>query len=155
LACAHAKPAQPTIPDPTPVADTKPAPDLTDPAGSQQQQPAPPPLADHYGPIYFDFDAALVRDDARTTLQGLGDFLSQNPARRVTITGHTDERGTEEYNIALGDERAKSAKLYLVRLGVSAERVNTVSYGKGRPAVDGAGEDSWSKNRRDEFELSP
>jgi peptidoglycan-associated lipoprotein len=151
-ACAHAKPAAQLTTAPPPPPPTVPD------APPTAADPAAPSVAfapmDHFGPIYFDYDAALVRDDARPMLHDLGDFLAKNPGQNVTISGHTDERGTEEYNIALGDERARSAKMYLVRLGVPAERVSTISYGKGRPANEGTDEDAYRKNRRDEFELS-
>lgn len=105
-------------------------------------------------PIYFDFDSYTIQDPSKTELQKVGDYLAKHPGSTVTVAGHTDERGTTEYNLALGDQRAKAAHDYLVRLGTDPARIKTISYGKERPAVNGAGEEAWSKNRRDEFETS-
>lgn len=107
-----------------------------------------------FGPIYFDFDSATLRPEARDTLERLADYMKQNPGVTVVISGHADERGTEEYNIALGEERARAARDYLKRLGVDVARVRVISYGETRPAVQGSDEGAWSRNRRDEFELS-
>jgi peptidoglycan-associated lipoprotein len=109
---------------------------------------APPPT----DPIYFDFDTALIKDESKLTLQTIADYLEKNPGSSVTIGGHTDERGTTEYNLALGDQRAKASHDYLVRLGVDPSRIKTISYGEERPAKIGHDESSWQKNRRDEFE---
>ena len=109
---------------------------------------APPPT----DPIYFDFDTSLIKDESKTTLQTIADYLEKNNGSSVTIGGHTDERGTTEYNLALGDQRAKAAHDYLVRLGVDPSRIKTISYGEERPAKTGHDDDAWQKNRRDEFE---
>jgi peptidoglycan-associated lipoprotein len=108
-----------------------------------------------FDPIYFDFDVTELRPEARDTLERIAAWMNANPGATLTITGHADERGTPEYNQALGDERAKGARRYLTRLGVEARRIQTVSYGEERPAVTGWDESSYEKNRRDEFELSP
>ncbi len=112
---------------------------------------APPPPTD---PIYFDFDVSLIKDESKLTLQTIADYLEKNAGASVTIGGHTDERGTTEYNLALGDQRAKAAHDYLVRLGVDPSRIKTISYGEERPAKIGHDESSWQKNRRDEFETN-
>lgn len=112
------------------------------------------PAVPRFGPIYFDFDTATLSDEARDTLQALATWMDKNPGATVTIAGHADERGTPEYNIGLGEERAKAAKQYLVKLGVPATRIQTLSYGEERPAVSGADESSWAKNRRDELEVT-
>ena len=109
---------------------------------------APPPT----DPIYFDFDTSLIKDESKLTLQTIADYMERNPGATVTIGGHTDERGTTEYNLALGDQRAKASHDYLVRLGVDPSRIRTISYGEERPAKIGHDEGTWSKNRRDEFE---
>jgi peptidoglycan-associated lipoprotein len=109
---------------------------------------APPPT----DPIYFDFDTSLIKDESKLTLQTIADYMERNPGATVTIGGHTDERGTTEYNLALGDQRAKASHDYLVRLGVDPSRIRTISYGEERPAKIGHDESTWSKNRRDEFE---
>src|SRR5262249_11634414 len=112
---------------------------------------APPPPTD---PIYFDFDMSLIKDASTLTPKTIADYMEKNAGSSVTIGGHTDERGTTEYNLALGDQRAKAAHDYLVRLGVDPSRIKTISYGEERPAKLGHDESSWSKNRRDEFETT-
>jgi peptidoglycan-associated lipoprotein len=114
----------------------------------------PAPVRSKFGPIYFPFDSADLDEKARGELSALGDFLSSHGTSKVEISGHTDERGTTEYNLALGERRATSAKEYLTRLGVAAERINTISYGEERPAAEGSGEQSWSLNRRCELQLA-
>jgi len=101
--------------------------------------------------IYFDFDSYDLRADARKTLTADGEWLKDNPAARVDIEGHTDERGTTEYNLALGAKRAQAAKDYLVNLGVAAERLTTTSYGKEAPVCREHNEKCWAQNRRDRF----
>ncbi|HTQ15285.1 MAG TPA: peptidoglycan-associated lipoprotein Pal [Rhizomicrobium sp.] len=98
--------------------------------------------------VHFDYNEYAVRDDARTTLQRQAAWLQKYPAVRVTIEGHCDERGTREYNLALGARRANAVKEYLVSLGVSAARVDTISYGKERPVCAESTEDCWAQNRR-------
>ena len=98
--------------------------------------------------IYFDFDKATVRPEFIETLQAHGAFLTANPSVRVTVEGHTDERGTPEYNIALGERRAVSVVQYLQNLGVSAGQISTVSYGEEKPADTSRGEAGFAKNRR-------
>lgn len=98
--------------------------------------------------IYFDFDTATIRPEFIEVLQAHGAFLTANPSVRVTVEGHTDERGTPEYNIALGERRAVSVVQYLQNLGVSAGQISTVSYGEEKPADTSRGEASFAKNRR-------
>ena len=103
--------------------------------------------------IYFDFDKDDIRDDQRATLDAKVPILSANPNAHIRIGGHTDDRGSDEYNLALGQRRSASAKRYLVSRGIAESRIETVSFGKERPAVQGENEDAWAKNRRDEFEI--
>ncbi|MCA1662543.1 MAG: peptidoglycan-associated lipoprotein Pal [Novosphingobium sp.] len=98
--------------------------------------------------IYFDTDRYNVDSADAATLQSQAQWLARYPGARVTIEGHADERGTRDYNLALGERRANAAKTYLVGLGVGAERVTTVSYGKERPVALGSDESSWARNRR-------
>jgi peptidoglycan-associated lipoprotein len=101
-----------------------------------------------FNTVYFDYDSAAIRDDASATLKQFADFAKANNVKGVTIEGHCDERGTREYNLALGDRRAVAVKKYLTGLGLSADQITTISYGKERPAVDGHDEAAWAKNRR-------
>ena len=98
--------------------------------------------------VFFDTDSYSLDAQSRTTLDAQAAWLTRNAAVRVTIEGHADERGTREYNLALGDRRANSARDYLQSRGVSAARMQTISWGKERPAVDGHDETAWSQNRR-------
>ena len=98
--------------------------------------------------VYFDFDSWLLTAPARETLARNAEWLRKNPGVAVILEGHTDERGGDAYNLALGEQRAKSALKYLANLGIDAGRMNVVSYGEEKPAVEGHDEDSWSKNRR-------
>ncbi|KKO45786.1 lipoprotein [Arsukibacterium ikkense] len=98
--------------------------------------------------IYFDFDRATVRPEFVEVLEAHGTFLRANPSVRVTIEGHTDERGTPEYNIALGERRAQSVVQYLQNLGVSAGQLSTVSYGEEKPVDRSRTETGFAKNRR-------
>ncbi len=101
--------------------------------------------------IYFAFDQSSLTSDAQAILQQKAQWLQSRPDVSVTIEGHCDERGTTEYNIALGDRRAESAKSFLMNLGISASRMNTVSYGEERPADPGHNESAWARNRRAHF----
>ena len=103
--------------------------------------------------VYFDFDRADIRPEMRTVLQRNAEWLRRNPRVKVSIEGHCDERGTEEYNMALGQRRAEAAKNYLVSLGISSNRLSTISYGEERPADTGHSETAWAKNRRAEFSI--
>ena len=98
--------------------------------------------------VYFGFDSSELAGEAQATLDRQAAFLNVNPTMVVIIEGHADERGTREYNLALGDRRAVAVRDYLLAKGLNAARVRTVSYGKERPAVSGSNEEAWAKNRR-------
>jgi peptidoglycan-associated lipoprotein len=100
---------------------------------------------------YFDFNKADIRADARTALGQTAQYLQKYPTERVTVEGHCDERGSTEYNLALGDRRASAVKQYLVSLGISADRINTVSFGKEKPFCMQSTEDCYQQNRRGHF----
>ena len=102
-------------------------------------------------PIYFEFDKYDLRPDAIGTLTDGAARIKENASLKIRIEGHCDERGTVEYNLALGEKRARAARDYLVSLGVPAARLRIISYGKERPADSGHSESAWAKNRRDEF----
>jgi peptidoglycan-associated lipoprotein len=140
-------PAQPAQPGPIDQPGTVPAPEqvgTTALAGSQAA------LVEAAGSdtVLFGFDSYALDEAARQTLGAQAEWLARNPNVRVTIEGHTDERGTREYNLALGERRANAAKNFLGAQGVGAERLTIISYGKERPAVDGSTEEAWAKNRR-------
>ena len=98
--------------------------------------------------VYFGYDSSALSDDAQATLMRQAGFLRGNPSLTVTIEGHCDERGTREYNLALGERRATAARDYLLAQGVDPARIRVISYGKERPVAAGSTEQSWSKNRR-------
>jgi peptidoglycan-associated lipoprotein len=134
-----------------------PAPPVTE---APPPPPPPPPPVDEtpkeverpsINPIYFDYDRYDLREDARATLATNAKQLESAADTRVTIEGHCDERGTTEYNLALGEKRAKAAYDYLVNYGIAGDRLSTVSFGEERPADAGHDEAAWAKNRRDEF----
>ena len=101
--------------------------------------------------IYFDFDDANLREDARNTLKKNAEILKQNTNANIVAEGHCDERGSEEYNLALGQRRSESIKKYLVTLGINSQKLSTISYGEEKPLVQGHNEDAWTKNRRGEL----
>jgi peptidoglycan-associated lipoprotein len=103
--------------------------------------------------IYFDFDESSLKPEAQAVLQRKAVWLRNNPESSVVIEGHCDERGTTEYNLALGDRRANSAKSFLVDMGIAPSRLKTTSYGEEMPADKGHNESAWAKNRRAHFSI--
>jgi peptidoglycan-associated lipoprotein len=101
--------------------------------------------------VYFDYDTAILRDDAREALKADAALLKKHPDLHIQIAGHCDERGTQAYNLALGERRAQAVREYLGQLGVPSARLVTISYGKEKPADPGNDESAWAKNRRCEF----
>ncbi len=145
--CSKKAPAElPPPPAPTTASET--------PTPTVQQGPTPGSQADFAAQmmgrdvIYFDTDKYNVDAEDQVALASQAQWLMRYPAKRATIEGHADERGTREYNLALGERRANAAKNYLVGLGVDASRLTTLSYGKERPVALGSDEESWAKNRR-------
>ena len=154
-------PAAATAPSPAPAA---PAPrpgevpvTRATPPGETPVRPAPPaaarpgaavPAASPLKDAFFDYDKASVRDDQKAALNEDVSWLKANARVKVTVEGHCDERGTAEYNLGLGERRAKAVKDYLVAAGIAADRVATISYGKERPFVLGHDESAWKWNRR-------
>ena len=102
-------------------------------------------------PVFFQYDDSQIEAEQVTVLENNAEALSHSSGSLFTIEGHCDERGTEEYNLALGDRRAKAAKDYLVSLGIDGKRIRTISYGESRPFASGHNEESWSSNRRAQF----
>ncbi len=137
-----------------PPADVAPAPPPP-PMAAPPPPGAMPPMMEEgmFQNIHFDFDKSFIREDAKPKLQAVADYMKKNPDAKVQVEGHCDERGTSEYNFALGERRANSAKKYLAGLGVDAARLSTISYGEERPSCMEHNEDCWAKNRRAVFGL--
>lgn len=106
-----------------------------------------------FKPIYFEYDQSKIKNDQIPAMEHNGSYLKNNPSARVLIEGNTDNRGTNEYNLALGERRAMSAKAYLKAFGIEESRIRTVSYGEERPLFNGQSEDDYAHNRRDDFIL--
>lgn len=173
-ACAKKKPpiARPTTPPSTshPTGTTTPRPPAPPEPVSETPAVVPPDRIDENDldmksleelnkqsplmPVFFGLDSASVEGDAQTTLNANADVLRRYATWVVTLEGHCDERGTAEYNLALGERRALAARDYLVSLGIPASRLRTVSYGKEFPFAPGAGEEAYSKNRRAHFVIT-
>jgi peptidoglycan-associated lipoprotein len=105
-------------------------------------------------PVYFEYDSSKIEGDQVSRIEHDGDFLKENKEKKIRIEGNCDERGTREYNLALGERRANAARKYLVNLGVEASRLTTVSWGEEKPLVFGQDEQSWAQNRRADFKPS-
>lgn len=101
--------------------------------------------------LYFDFDSSTVREEDMAILESHGSFLADHPAQEITVEGHTDERGSREYNLALGERRAQSVKRILVLNGASEDQIEVVSFGEEEPVADGSSEDAYQQNRRAEL----
>jgi peptidoglycan-associated lipoprotein len=142
------KAEEPAVPPQKPQSTE--APEAIKPADSQPVKTVAEVSA--FETVYFDFDKSDLRQDARNALSRNAEILLKSKAAaKVKIEGHCDERGSAEYNLALGERRAKSAQQYLTTLGVQPERLSIISYGKEKPAVQGSNEEAWAKNRRAEF----
>jgi peptidoglycan-associated lipoprotein len=152
----------PAAPTPAPPAPAPPPPAPPPPVATPAPPaPAPTPPAPDYQPnpalksVYFAFDSNRVRPGDAKTLDASVDWLKANPNQLVRIDGNCDERGTNEYNLALGERRAKAAMSYLVSKGIAADRIIVVSYGKERPVCTEHNESCWARNRRDDFLTKP
>lgn len=104
--------------------------------------------------VFFDYDRFNIRSDMRLNLDQVAQYLLENPRIRVQIEGHSDERGTPDYNIALSHKRSQSVKSYLLNLGVSSSRMQTMSYGEERPLDTGSNKEAWQQNRRAKFNIT-
>jgi peptidoglycan-associated lipoprotein len=131
------------VPAPAPITEQK----VTEAPRPQ----AEPRIEEALQTCYFDYDSAVLRDDTRRVLDKDIEWLKANPTVRVQVEGHCDERGTEEYNLHLGERRANAVKQYMEKNGVDASRLFTISYGKDRPVDPGHTETAWAKNRRVQF----
>ncbi len=122
------------------------------PQAAAAPKPAPAPIAETFpttDPLYFAFDSALLKTENETELKAVAAYLVKHPEAHIRVEGNTDTLGTAEYNLALGERRARAAAEYLLRLGVKADQLKSVSYGEEHPAVRGDGEAVWAQNRRD------
>ncbi len=146
--CAKKQTAAEPAPAPAPAPMAAPAPDM-----SKEKELAAAKAAIAGEKVFFDFDKFDIKPEGRTALNKKAELLKKFPEIKVLVEGNCDERGTAEYNMALGQRRAKAAYDYLVILGVKASQLETVSFGKERPAEMGKNEAAWSKNRRDEFKV--
>lgn len=117
-------------------------------SGSSAEMTAAEELTKIGDTVFFDYDSSALSDDAKATLAAQAAFLAANPSITIVIEGHCDERGTREYNLALGERRASASRDYLVAQGVNAARIKTISYGKERPSFIGSNPYAYSKNRR-------
>ena len=104
--------------------------------------------------VYFDYNKYNIKTSEAPKLSSIADWMRENPSKHLLMEGHCDERGSNEYNLALGEQRSLSVRRYLISLGIEAERLHTVSYGEERPVAYGHDEESWSQNRRSEFLIS-
>lgn len=108
-------------------------------------------IAEVFKPIYFAYDQSTISAEGLSTLQAIGSLMKEVPEITARIEGHADERGTNDYNMALGERRSKAVNDYLTSYGIQGSRLSTISYGEEKPAMEGHDEGSWSKNRRAEF----
>jgi len=162
LACGKKEVAEEPAPPPPPPPPAQPAPEPVkeEPPPPVEEVVEPDPLDDFFNgknvleDVYFDFDKSELRDDAKNVLRKHAQTLRANPGLLVLIEGHCDERGTEEYNLALGERRATRTREYLVELGVDPGIIRTISYGESQPKVLGSNEEAWAQNRRAHFKLS-
>ena len=152
-ACKHKEPPAPIEPTTT----TPSMPEEPKPTETKISEEGPPKettiedISRMMQPVFFDFDKSDIREDQAPALQNNASVLKKNPTVSILIEGHCDERGTNEYNLALGERRAKAAKDYLVSLGIAENRISTISYGENRPFAEGHNEDAWMQNRRAQF----
>ncbi|MCB9672889.1 MAG: peptidoglycan-associated lipoprotein Pal [Alphaproteobacteria bacterium] len=147
LSACHKKPPEvATQPVSQPVEATKPA--ATEVPAEVVQQ-----MADHFAKVHFDFDSSTLSSGSMDALAANAKIMQKHPRLAVEVQGHADERGTVDYNLALGDRRAQAVRTYLMEMGVSADRVRIVSYGEERPESNGHDETAWSANRRCEFRI--
>ena len=164
-ACGGKSAPETPAPEPTPTAEPTPAPAPVDDSADRDRlerermardaaERSRAVAADLAAMINFDYDQAAVRPADQATLDRKAAVLVANPAVKLRISGHADERGSDEYNLALGNRRAAAAKRYLQNKGVDASRVDVISYGEERPLNPGSDETAFAQNRRDEFEVT-
>jgi len=151
--CAKKAAEAPPMPPPAPPVVKPVTPEPTPTPAAETPVPVPSLTAGDFTDVFFDLDSYSLRDDAKTALDLAAKLLRDKTGVSVTLEGHCDERGTVEYNQALGEKRANAARDYLVNAGVPAARIQTLSYGKERPFAEGHDESAWAQNRRAHFVL--
>ena len=109
--------------------------------------------ASQFQPVYFEYDSAQVADSERSKLEAVAEYLRSNSSVGLLVEGHCDERGSNEYNLSLGERRAQAVRAYVIGLGIASDRIKTASYGEEQPAATGHDEESWRQNRRAQFGL--
>jgi peptidoglycan-associated lipoprotein len=165
VACGGSPPPEEPAPEPTPAAEPAPQPEPVDDSAERERmerermareaaERARAVAADLAAVINFDYDQAAVRSADQATLDRKAAILVANPNVKLRISGHADERGSDEYNLALGNRRAAAAKRYLENKGVEGSRLEVISYGEERPSNPGSDENAFAQNRRDEFEVT-
>lgn len=157
VACSKKQPEVAPIPQPGPAPSPAPSPTPTPPPPPTNESAAEVTramTAEVGNVIHFDYDKADIKPEDQPILDRKAAIMKANPAVRVRISGHADERGSDEYNQVLGQKRANAAKEYLVARGVDAGRIDITSYGEERPIDRASTEEAWAKNRRDEFEIT-
>jgi peptidoglycan-associated lipoprotein len=165
VACGGSPPPEEPAPEPAPAPAPTPAPEPVDDSAERERlerermareaaERARGVSADLAAMINFDYDQATVRQADQETLDRKAAILIANPGVKLRIAGHADERGSDEYNLALGNRRASAAKRYLENKGVDGSRLEVVSYGEERPLNPGSDETAYAQNRRDEFEIT-
>jgi len=142
-------PMDPTVREETPVPPARTVPDVSEEELRRQRIMAE--AREVFQTIYFPLDQSALDTRSKTILSGIQRFMLKHPEVSFTVSGHCDERGTEDYNLALGEQRAKAVARYLADLGIPQSRMRTLSYGEERPASEGSTESSWALNRRAEF----
>jgi len=165
VACGGRSAPEEPAPEPTPAPASTPAPEPVDDSAERERlererlareaaERARTLATDLSAMINFDYDQAVVRQADQETLDRKAAILAANPGVRLRISGHADERGSDEYNLALGNRRAAAAKRYLENKGIDGSRIEVVSYGEERPLNPGSDETAYAQNRRDEFEVT-
>lgn len=149
--CKSGTKIKPAVEQPAPKEEVKKEEPAPAPVKQEEVKKEEKPVEIKLDPTYFDFDKYFLRSDAKDALNRNAQSLKDNAQVKIRIEGNCDERGTVEYNLALGEKRAKAAMDYLVNLGIDQSRMTIISYGKERPLYPGHNEEAWSKNRRDDF----
>jgi len=157
LGCAKKPPVTPAEPPPPQMEQLEPPAAPSAPRADEEalrRQRLQARIAETFKPIYFAYDQSTLSAEGKATAQAIGELMKEVPEITARIEGHADERGTNEYNLSLGEKRAKSIQDYLSSYGVKSGRLTLLSYGEEKAAVEGQDESSWAKNRRVEFTTS-